>query len=130
MDLAEVLGNRKSIDYAYRLRDNIPALYHYLCQPDIDLFLDTCRHLICKEPVLEIEFIYNTNAISMKPMLSINCKEAGDPNCSHTITGNTEQELFENAKKHAMETHGMTAEQFDEDAKKNEDKYKKLIRQT
>ena len=63
-------------------------------------------------------------------MLSINCKEAGDPNCSHTITGATEQELFENAKKHAMEDHGMTAAAFEEDAKKNEDKYRKLIKET
>ena len=63
-------------------------------------------------------------------MLSINCKDAGDPECSHTITGATEQELFGNAKKHAIETHGMTAEQFEEDAKKNEDKYRKLIKET
>jgi predicted small metal-binding protein len=60
-------------------------------------------------------------------MLSINCKEAGDPQCSHTITGATEQELFENAKKHAMDTHGMTAQQFKEDAKKNEGKYKMML---
>jgi predicted small metal-binding protein len=63
-------------------------------------------------------------------MLSINCKDAGDPECSHTITGATEQELFDNAKKHAIETHGMTAEQFEEDTKKNEDKYRKLIKET
>ena len=62
-------------------------------------------------------------------MLSINCKEAGDPQCSHTITGVTEQELFENAKKHAMDTHGMTAQQFKEDAKKKEGKYRKLIKE-
>jgi predicted small metal-binding protein len=49
-------------------------------------------------------------------MLAINCKEAGDPQCSHTLTGATEQELFENAKKHAIETHGMTAQQSEEDA--------------
>jgi hypothetical protein len=34
-------------------------------------------------------------------MLSINCKDAGGPQCSHTITGVTEQELFDNARKHA-----------------------------
>ena len=62
-------------------------------------------------------------------LLSINCKEAGDPQCSHTITGTTEQELFENTKKHAMETHGMTAQQFENDAKKNEAKYRKLIKE-
>ena len=50
-------------------------------------------------------------------MLSINCKEAGDPQCSHTITGATDQELFENARKHAMQSHGMTAQEF-EDVKK------------
>jgi predicted small metal-binding protein len=62
-------------------------------------------------------------------MLSINCKEAGDPQCSHTITGATEQELFENAKKHSMETHGMTVQQFEDDAKMNEYKYRNLIRE-
>jgi predicted small metal-binding protein len=59
---------------------------------------------------------------------SINCKEAGDLTCTHTISGETEQELFDNAKKHAMEEHGMTAAEFDEDAKKNEDKYRSLIK--
>jgi hypothetical protein len=29
------------------------------------------------------------------------------------------QELFENAKKNFIQTHGMTAQQFEEDAKKN-----------
>ena len=54
--------------------------------------------------------------------LSINCKDAGDPTCTHTISGETEQELFDIAKKHAMEEHGMTAAEFEEDAKKNEEK--------
>jgi predicted small metal-binding protein len=63
-------------------------------------------------------------------MLSINCKDAGDPQCSYTITGATEQELYENAKKHAIEDHGMTTQQFEEDAKKNEGKYRKLIKET
>jgi len=62
-------------------------------------------------------------------MLSINCKDAGDPQCSYTITGTTEQELYENAKKHAIEDHGMTAQQIEEDAKKNEGKYRKLIKE-
>jgi predicted small metal-binding protein len=62
-------------------------------------------------------------------MLSINCKEAGSPDCSHTITGATEQELFENAKKHVVESHGMTAEQFDEECKKNEEQMRKLIKE-
>jgi hypothetical protein len=29
-----------------------------------------------------------------------------------------------------METQGMTAQEFEEDAKKNEEKYRKLIKQT
>jgi len=62
-------------------------------------------------------------------MLSINCKEAGDPQCSHTITGATDQELFENARKHAMQSHGMTAQEFEEDVKKNDAKYRKLIKE-
>jgi predicted small metal-binding protein len=62
-------------------------------------------------------------------MLSIDCKEAGSPDCSHTVTGATEEELFANAKKHAMESHGMTAEQFDEEAKTNGEKYRKLIKE-
>ena len=62
-------------------------------------------------------------------MLSINCKEAGDPQCSHTITGATDQELFENARKNAMQSHGMTAQEFEEDVKKNDAKYRKLIKE-
>ena len=35
--------------------------------------------------------------------LSLNCKEAGDPVCTHTMYGETEEELLANAKKHGME---------------------------
>ena len=38
--------------------------------------------------------------------LSLNCKDAGDPVCTHTMTGETEEELFANAKKHRIEVHG------------------------
>ena len=34
--------------------------------------------------------------------LSLNCKEAGDPVCTHTMYGDTEEELLANAKKHGM----------------------------
>jgi hypothetical protein len=37
--------------------------------------------------------------------------------------------LFDNAKKHAIEKYGMTAA-FDEDAKKNDQKYRILIKKT
>jgi predicted small metal-binding protein len=62
--------------------------------------------------------------------LSINCKDAGDPTCSHTISGETEQELFDNAKKHALEERGITAAEFEEDAKKNEEIYQSLNKKT
>ena len=40
--------------------------------------------------------------------LTLNCKDAGDPVCTHTMQGETEEELFENAKKHGVEAHGYT----------------------
>ena len=46
--------------------------------------------------------------------LSLNCKEAGDPVCTHTMYGETEEELLANAKKHGMDTpkkHGMKKSQ-------------------
>ena len=50
--------------------------------------------------------------------LSLNCKEAGDPVCTHTMYGETEEELLANAKKHGMESaldipkkHGMKKSQ-------------------
>ncbi len=61
---------------------------------------------------------------------SINCKEAGDPTCTHIIRGETEQELFHNAMNHAIREHGMTAAEFEEDVKKNEEKYRSLIKKT
>lgn len=38
--------------------------------------------------------------------LSLNCKDAGDPVCTHTMHGETEEELLANAKKHGIEVHG------------------------
>ena len=62
--------------------------------------------------------------------LSINCKEAGDAKCEHTVTGETEQELMENGKKHAMDVHGMIAEEVDKYFKENEEKFRSLIKQS
>jgi predicted small metal-binding protein len=42
--------------------------------------------------------------------LSLNCKEAGDPVCTHTMYGDTKEELLTNAKKHGIEVHGYTEE--------------------
>ena len=38
-----------------------------------------------------------------KMTLTLNCKDAGDPVCTHTMYGETEEELLQNAKKHGME---------------------------
>ena len=47
--------------------------------------------------------------------LSLNCKEAGDPVCTHTMYGETEEELLANAKKHGMEVHGYTEETWNKE---------------
>ncbi len=49
--------------------------------------------------------------------LSINCKDAGDPVCTHTMYGETEEELLKNAK-----------EQWNEELSKNQEKFRKLIK--
>ena len=58
----------------------------------------------------------------------INCKQARNPACTHTIRGETEQELFYNVMNHAIREHGMTAAEFEEDVKKNLEKYRSLIK--
>jgi hypothetical protein len=39
--------------------------------------------------------------------LTLNCKDAGDPVCTHTMYGETEEELFAYAKKHGIEVQGI-----------------------
>ena len=46
-------------------------------------------------------------------ILSLNYKDAGDQVCIHTMTGETEEELLVNAKKHGMEVHGYTKENME-----------------
>ena len=62
--------------------------------------------------------------------LSLNCKDAGDPVCTHTMTGETEEELLANAKKHGMEVHGYTEENWNEELSKNKDHFRSLIKKT
>jgi hypothetical protein len=62
--------------------------------------------------------------------LSINCKDAGDPVCTHTMYGDTEDELIANAKKHGIEVHGYTEETWNEEMSKNMDNIKKFIKST
>jgi predicted small metal-binding protein len=62
--------------------------------------------------------------------LSLNCKDAGDPVCTHTMYGETEEELLANAKRHGIEVHGYTEEAWNKDIAKNAENFKKLIKQT
>lgn len=60
--------------------------------------------------------------------LSLNCKDAGDPLCTHTMYGETEQDLLENAKRHGIEAHGYTEESFNEEVSKNLEHFRSLIK--
>ena len=62
--------------------------------------------------------------------LSINCKDAGDPVCTHTMYGDTEEELLQNAKEHGIKVHGYTEEQRNEEISKNLEHFRKVIKKT
>lgn len=62
--------------------------------------------------------------------LSLNCKDAGDPVCTHTMHGETEEELLQNVKKHGIEVHGYTEQTWNEEIAKNADHFRKLIKTT
>jgi hypothetical protein len=62
--------------------------------------------------------------------LSLNCKDAGDPICTHTMYGETEEELFENAKIHGIEVHDYTEETWNEEILRNIDHFRELIKTT
>ncbi|MDW0283444.1 MAG: DUF1059 domain-containing protein [Nitrososphaeraceae archaeon] len=75
--------------------------------------------------------IYSSPSINDYRMtLSLNCKDAGDPVCTHTMTGETEEELLANAKKHGMEVHGYTEETWNEEISKKKDHFRSLIKKT
>jgi hypothetical protein len=60
--------------------------------------------------------------------LSINCKDAGDPVCTHTMYGETEEELLQNAKKHGIEVHGYSEDTWNKEILNNKDHFRKLIK--
>jgi hypothetical protein len=60
--------------------------------------------------------------------LSLNCKDAGDPVCTHTMYGETEEHLT-NAKNHGIEVHGYTEEMWSKENEKNKEN-RKLINST
>ena len=62
--------------------------------------------------------------------LSLSCKDAGDPICTDTMHGETEEELFENAKRHCIESHGYTEETFSEELDRNLEHFRNLIKTT
>lgn len=61
-------------------------------------------------------------------ILSINCKDAGDPVCNHTMYGETEEEVLQNAKKHGIEVHGYTEDTWNKEISQNKDHFRKLIK--
>jgi hypothetical protein len=46
------------------------------------------------------------------------------------MTGETEEELITNAKKHGVEVHGCTEETWNEEMSKNKDHFRSLIKKT
>ena len=56
--------------------------------------------------------------------LSINCKDAGDPISTHTMYGETKEELFKNAKEHGIQVHGYTEEACTKEIIKNKEHFK------
>jgi len=62
--------------------------------------------------------------------LSLNCKDAGDPVCTHTMYVETEEELLQNAKEHGIKVHGYTEETWNEEIQKNSEHFRKLIKRS
>ena len=61
-------------------------------------------------------------------ILSITCKDAGDPVCNHTMYGETEEEVLQNAKKHGIEVHGHTEDTWNKEIANNKDNFRKLTK--
>ena len=62
--------------------------------------------------------------------LSINCKDAGDPISTHTMYGETKEELFKNAKEQRIQVHGYTEETWNKEISRNLEHFKNLIKQS
>ena len=63
-------------------------------------------------------------------MLSINCKDAGGIPSVQTMYGETEEELFKNAKEHGIQVHGYTEETWNKEISKNKEQFKNLIKRS
>lgn len=55
---------------------------------------------------------------------SLYCKNIVDPTCTHTIYGETEDELLQNVKKHGMEVHGYTEQTWNKEIAKKGDRFR------
>ena len=62
--------------------------------------------------------------------LSLNCRDAGDPSCTRTMYGETEEELLNNAKQHGITVHGYSEQTWNEEIEKNKEHFRKLIKQS
>ena len=64
-------------------------------------------------------------------MLSINYKDAGGSHLyTHKMYGETEEELFKNAKEHGIQVHGYTEETWNKEISKNKEQFKNLIKRS
>jgi hypothetical protein len=61
---------------------------------------------------------------------SINCKDAGDPVCTHTMYGETEEELLKNAKEHGLKEHRSTEESLNKELSHNLEYFRTLIKKS
>ncbi|RPJ25064.1 MAG: DUF1059 domain-containing protein, partial [Nitrosopumilales archaeon] len=48
----------------------------------------------------------------------------------HTMYGETEEELLQNAKEHGIKVHGYTEEQWNEEISKKLEHFRKIIKKT
>ena len=58
------------------------------------------------------------------------CKDAGDPVCTHTMYGETEEELLKNAKEHGIKEHGYSEETWKNEMSHNLEHFRSLIKKS
>lgn len=57
----------------------------------------------------------------------VNCKDAGDPICSHTMFDEPEEGILQNVKKHGIRIQGYIKESWNQEITKNIEHFHKLI---
>jgi predicted small metal-binding protein len=66
----------------------------------------------------------------MRMTLSINCKDAGDPVCTHTMYGETEEESLKNAKEHGIKENGHNEKTWKDEMSHNIEHFRSLIKKS